>query len=402
MIDWDKELAEVLKDPVFADVKPTQHRVSSSDRLVRSFEEIIAFVEEYGRVPSSSGNIKEKGLHRRLEGIKADKTKCDKCKPYDRLNLLEEQIEECNVCREPQTAYEETVEEEKSEDELLAEILKDPVFNISPEIEALFDLPEYMKKDTERAQADYIGKRVKCEDFEQFKPLFDMINRELKENKRRLIKFKEAHLQEGRFFVVSGVLVYLAKIHKLQKDSNHKVDGRTRCIYDNGTESDILLRTLGKSLFIDGYTVSANVEEDGFLEQQFNISDKDIATGCIYVLKSKSTDPDITKYRNLYKIGFTRASVEERIANAKNEATYLYADVEIVATWDVYNVKSNAVEDAIHQLFDKVQLQVTVNGHKPKEWYVVPLRIIDEAINILMAGKKAYYDVTLQTLITEE
>ncbi len=397
MINWDELLKEVLKDPVFADVKPTQHRISSSDRLVRSFEEIIAFVEEYGRVPSSSGNIKEKGLHRRLEGIKTDRAKYDKCKPYDRLNLLDDAFstngeEGTPICED----------EEKSIDEQLADILKDPIFNISPEVEAIFTLPDYMQKDIERAKAEYIGKHVKCEDFEQFKPLFDMINRELKENKRRLIKFKEAHLQEGRFFVVSGVLVYLAKIHKLQKDSNHKVDGRTRCIYDNGTESDILLRTLGKSLFIDGYTVSANVEEEGFLEQQFNISDKDIATGCIYVLKSKSTDPDITKYRNLYKIGFTRGSVEERIANAKNEATYLYADVEIVATWDVYNVKSNAVEDAIHQLFDKVQLQVTVNGHKPKEWYVVPLRIIDEAINILMAGKKAYYDITLQTLITEE
>ena len=402
MIDWDKELADVLKDPVFADVKPIQHRASSSDRLVRSFDEITAFVESNGRKPSADGGMSERMLYKRLEGIKSDKAKYDKCKPYDRLNLLEEQTEVRDICSEPQTAYEETVEEEKSDDELLAELLKDPIFNISPEAEAIFDLPEYMIKDIERAQADYIGKRTQCEDFEKYEPMFQRVHAELRDKKRKLIKFKEAHLQEGNFFVVGGVLTYLAKIHKLQKDRNHKIDGRIRCIYENGTESDILLRTLGKSLFKDGYTVTFNENEDGYLEKQFTVTDKDIANGYIYALKSKSTDPDITKYRHLYKIGFTTQTVEERIANAKNEATYLYADVEIVAVWKVYNVKTVNLENAIHHLFDKVQLQLTAGGYTPKEWYVVPLYIVDDAINILMSGKKVAYDDTLQQLITEE
>lgn len=402
MIDWDKELADVLKDPVFADVKPIQHRASSSDRLVGSFDEITAFVESNGRKPSADGGMSERMLYKRLEGIKSDKAKYDKCKPYDRLNLLEEQTEVRDICSEPQTAYEETVEEEKSDDELLAEILKDPIFNISPEMEAIFDLPEYMRKDIERAKADYIGKRIQCEDFEKYEPMFQRVHAELREKKRRLIKFKEAHLQEGNFFVAGGVLTYLEKIHQLQKDSNHKIDGRIRCIYENGTESDILLRTLGKNLYKDGYTVTFNEDEDGFLEKNFTVTDKDIANGYIYVLKSKSTDPDIKKYRHLYKIGFTTQTVEERIANAKNEATYLYADVEIVAVWKVYNAKTVNLENAIHHLFDKVQLQLTAGDYTPKEWYVVPLDIVDDAINILMSGKKVAYDDTLQQLITEE
>lgn len=402
MIDWDKELAEVLKDPVFADVKLTQHRATSSDRLVKSFDEITAFVESNGRKPSADGNMSEKMLYKRLEGIKTDKAKYDKCKPFDRLNLLDDGTGTAEVCNEPQASYETIAEEEKSDDELLAEILKDPIFNISPEMEAIFDLPEYMRKDIERAQADYIGKRIQCEDFEKYEPMFQRVHAELREKKRRLIKFKEAHLQEGNFFVVGGVLTYLEKIHQLQKDSNHKIDGRIRCIYENGTESDILLRTLGKSLFKDGYTVTFNENEDGYLEKQFTVTDKDIANGYIYALKSKSTDPDITKYQHLYKIGFTTQTVEERIANAKNEATYLYADVEIVAVWKVYNVKTVNLENAIHHLFDKVQLQLTAGIYTPKEWYVVPLDIVDDAINILMSGKKVAYDDTLQQLITEE
>lgn len=402
MIDWDKELAEVLKDPVFADVKPTQHRATSSDRLIKSFDEITAFVESNGRKPSADGNMSEKMLYKRLEGIKTDKAKYDKCKPFDRLNLLDDGTGIAEVCNEPQASYETIAEEEKSDDELLAEILKDPIFNISPEMEAIFDLPEYMRKDIERAQAEYIGKRTQCKDFEKYESLFQTVHAELRDKKRKLIKFKEAHLREGVFFVVGGVLTYLEKIHQLQKDSNHKIDGRIRCIYENGTESDILLRTLGKNLFKDGYTVTSNDDEDGFLEKQFAVTDKDIANGYIYVLKSKSTDPDITKYKNLFKIGFTTQTVEERIANAKKQATYLYADVEIVATWKVYNVKSVALETAIHHLFDKVQLQLTAGEYTPKEWYVVPLDIIDEAITLLMSGKKVAYDDTLQQLITEE
>lgn len=403
MIDWEKELTEVLKDPVFANIKPTQHKPTSSDRLVKSFEEILLFVDENGRMPSDDGNITEKGLYRRLVGIKTDIAKYNKCKPYDRLNLLDESIEDITICCEPQTKYESANKEEKSDDELLAEILNDPIFNISPEMEAIFDLPEYMKKDIiERAQADYIGRRTKCEDFDKYEPMFKCVHAELKDKKRKLIKFKEAHLQEGNFFIVGGILTYLDKIHKLQKDSNHKIDGRIRCIYENGTESDILLRTLGKSLFKDGYTVTFNKDDVGFFEKQFTITDKDIANGYIYVLKSKSSDPDITKYKNLYKIGFTTQTVEERVANAKNQATYLYADVEIVATWKVYNVKSVAIENAIHHLFNKVQLQLTAGEYTPKEWYVVPLDIIDSAISLLISGKKVAYDETLQQLITEQ
>ena len=300
MIDWDKELSEIIKDSVFADVKPIQHRMPSSDRLVKSFEEILLFVEENNRMPSSIGNITEKMLYRRLTGIKTDKTKYDKCKPYDRLNLLDKDIEGNDLYRESQITYNEISDDNKNVDELLSEILNDPIFNISPEAESIFDLPEYMKKDIERANAEYIGKRTQCEDFDKYEYLFKNVQADLKDGKRTLIKFKESHLQEGNFFVVGGVLTYLEKIHNLQMTKHYKKDGRIRCIYENGTESNILLRSLGKSLFIDGYTVTDNVNYDGYLEKKFTITDKDIANGYIYVLKSKSNDSDIVKYKNLY------------------------------------------------------------------------------------------------------
>ena len=378
--DW---LQEVLQNPVFADVKPQQHRATSSDRLVKSFQEVLAFVEANNRVPSSEGAFDEKKLYTRLDGIKKDKAKYDRCKPYDTLNILGEY-------------------QEQTEEDILASILNNPIFSLSPEAAALFDMPQYMREAEERAQAEYIGKRTQCQDFDKFKPLFDAVHEGIDKGTHKLIKFKEAHLEEGTFFVVGGVLVYLAEIHEVQKDKSHKLDGRIRCIYDNGTESDILLRSLGKSLYLDGYTVQNTLfDADAHLKKSFTITDLDVASGHIYVLRSKSQDPSISSIKNLYKIGFTTQTVEERIANAKNDATYLYADVEIVASWEVYNIKAVAFENALHKLFRKAQLQVAAGVAHPKEWYIVPYKIIEEAISRLIQGEKIGYDIYLQKLVSE-
>lgn len=119
----------------------------------------------------------------------------------------------------------------------------------------------------------------------------------------------------------------------------------------------------------------------------------------IYVLRSLSKDPEIASIKNLYKIGFTTTPLEARIANAKNEPTYLCADVKVVATWRVYNVKSSTFEALLHKLFDGVQLQITVDGKKPKEWFVVPFSIIEKAVIYIINGKSIAYDKNLQQLI---
>ena len=379
--DW---LQEVLQNPVFADVKPQQHRATSSDRLVKSFQEVLDFVEKNNRLPQNNSSFEEKMLYTRLDGIKKDKTKYDKCKPYDTLNILEEY-------------------QEQTQEDVLASILSNPAFNLSPEAAALFDIPQYMKEAEERAQAEYIGKHTPCKDFDKYKPLFDAVHEGLDKGTHKLIKFKESHLVEGSFFVIGGVVAYLAEIHKTQKDKNHKVDGRIRCIYDNGTESDILLRTLGKSLYLDGYTIQNTLfDADTFLQKRFTITDYDVIGGHVYVLRSKSTDPAISSIKDLYKIGFTTQTVEERIANAKNDATYLYADVEIVASWEVYNIKAVAFENALHKLFKKTQLQLAAGAAHPKEWYIVPYKIIEEAVFRLIQGEKIGYDTHLQKLVSEE
>lgn len=378
--DW---LQEVLQNPEFAEVKPTQHRQTSSDRLIKSFLEVVDFVEACGHLPKENGSFDERRLYARLEGYMKDKAKYDKCKPYDRLDILGEY-------------------KESSEEDILASILSNPAFGMTAESAALFEMPDYMREADARAQAEYVGKHVPCADFDKYKPMFDAVHAGIDKGTHKLIKFKEAHLVEGSFFVISGVLAYLEKIHDVQKNRDYKNDGRIRCIYDNGTESDILLRSLAKSLYLDGYTVQNTLfDADAHLKKNFTITDLDVSSGYIYVLKSKSTNPDIALIKDLYKIGFTTQTIEERIANAKNDATYLYADVEIVATWEVYNIKAVAFENALHRLFKKVQLQLAAGIAHPKEWYVVPYKIIEDAVSRLIQGEKLGYDAYLQKLVSE-
>ncbi len=283
-------------------------------------------------------------------------------------------------------------------DKELEAIFDDPLLKMSEEEERLFDIPQDMRRAIAKKKADYVAQRKLCENFEAYKPLFDKVHQELKVGKRSLVKInKTATLAPGRYYYVSGQMLLLEKIGELRKSSNFLPDARTRCIYENGTESDILLQTLRKSVVGDGYAISELQEETD--SQFFNNSDiasDDKVTGYIYVLSSLSDNPDIKTEKNLYKIGFTTDNVEDRIANAEKEPTYLMAPVKIVASYKVVNMNSQKFEDLVHQLLKPVQFQVSVFDnegveHQPQEWFVVPLQVVDVIIQKIMDGSIVRY-----------
>ncbi len=278
-------------------------------------------------------------------------------------------------------------------DKELEEIFDDPLLKVSDEEAKLFDIPQDMRRVIAKNKPDYVAQHKLCENFQDYKPLFTKVHQELKEGKRSLVKItKTATLAAGRIYFVSGQMLLLEQIGELKRSSNFLPDARTRCIYENGTESDILLQTLRKSVVGDGYAVSELQEET---EAQFfkntDIASDDNVTGYIYVLSSLSENPAVKEVKNLYKIGFTTNSVEQRIANAANEPTYLMAPVKIVATYKVVNMNSQKFEDLVHLLLKPVQFQVTVFDdegieHQPQEWFIVPLPVVDVIIKKIMDG----------------
>ena len=294
-------------------------------------------------------------------------------------------------------------------DKELEEIFDDPLLQLSEEEENLFDIPQDMRRVIAKKKADYVAQHKLCENFEDYKPLFAKVHQELKEGKRSLVRIsKTATLAAGRYYIASGQMLLLEQIGQLKKSSNFLPDARTRCIYENGTESDILLQTLRKNVVGDGYAVSELQEEtDSQFFNETDIASEDKVTGYIYVLSSLSENPDICSVKNLYKIGFTTNSVEQRICNAENEPTYLMAPVKIVATYKVVNLHSQKFEDIIHQLLKPVQFQVTVFdnegvGHQPQEWFIVPLPVVDVIIHKIMDGTIVGYTYNPQMACLEK
>ena len=283
-------------------------------------------------------------------------------------------------------------------DKELEAIIDDPLLKLNAEEQSLFDMPQDMRRVIAKKKADYVAQHVLCEDFENYKSLFVKVHRELREGKRSLMRInKTATLAAGRFYIVSGQMLLLEQIGELKRSSNFLPDARTRCIYENGTESDILLQTLRKSVVGDGYAISELQEEtDSHFFSNSDIATDAHVTGYIYVLSSLSDDPAVKAEKNLYKIGFTTNDVEQRIANAENEPTYLMAPVKIVATYKVVNQNSQMFEDLVHQLLMAVQYQVVVYdekgiAHQPQEWFVVPLPVVDVMIKKIMDGSIVGY-----------
>lgn len=395
MIDWNKELEEIFQDPLFDDVTAPKKRTTSSDRLIAGFQEICDYAEAHGCPPTEETDRK---LYRRLKGILENESRLERCRPFDTCGLLP--VPKNEIASEPEAEYK---PKELSEEEQLEEIMNDPLFD---DIESgselgLFDIPDYMRQRLNaRKEAEYVGKRRECEDFDKYANGFIEIQQGLKSGKYRLVKFSVKHLTVGSYFIEDGMIGFLAAFEDEGVNKHGDRDGRTRVIYENGSESDIKYKTITKNLSVTGYSVidTSDMSDEEF-EQCFTLTDKDVESGTIYVLRSKSTCPEIVALKDLYKIGFTVTSVESRIANAKNEPTYLCADVEVVATWKVYNVKSSTFEALIHKLFASVQLQVTVDGLRPKEWFIVPFKVIEEAVIAIISGKLIEYNPQFQQII---
>ncbi len=370
--------------------EPKAKSVSPQDsRLIDSFQEISDFYEANQHCPELGDDIGEYRLASRLAAIKKDPKKVKILLPYDYYNLLES---------------EET--KSVSVDELISD---DPLglLDGDDEADSIYTLSHV--KPSDRLRPDYIAHRKVCKDFDLYEEAFQRIHDDLEHGRRRLVEFKEGDLHEGFYYVLRGVVLYLEQNHaikqKIEYKSGSKVrrEGRTRCIFDNGTESSMLYRSLGKALKLDGFCISDLINPS---TTDVTIDSSDIQNGYIYVLRSLSRAPQIRSIRNLYKIGYCSGDVTTRIKNAAHEPTYLMNDVEVVLTARCYNLEVPYLEASIHSFFSDVNVCFEVRDdegvmHYPKEWFTVPLHIIEEAIPLIVDKKiDGYrYDKILQMII---
>ncbi len=388
-LDLD-ELRSELED--FAQPEKKGGRSPREERVIAGFEDIQRFVETHGRVPkhSEDGDIFE-----RLYAVRLDRLRSlDDCRsllvPFDHQGLLTEALSAPIASAE-----------KMDEDELLAELEGAAG---SSDITHL----RHVRSNVEKREAEEIATRDRCLDFDAFKPLFEQVQNDLingTRSTRPFVKdagFSKAEIKAGQFFILGGQTAFVASVGDLIKAPNGETDARLRVIYSNGTESDLLLRSLQRALYKDdsGRRITEPTAGPLFAD---NEEDGDQASGTIYVLRSKSNHPIVAAHREiLHKIGVTSGSVEKRIANPRLDPTFLMADVELVATYKLSNINRAKLEHLIHKVFNISRIEIEIKDRfgkpvVPREWFLVPLFIIDEAIEKIRDGSIMSYRYDLKS-----
>lgn len=392
----DEDDALLAKLGVEVDVKRTARRTPREERIIANFEEIQRFVEQHGHIPEHG---EEKDIFERIYAVRLNRIRkqqeCrDILRELDHQGLLGDSYE----VKEPEP-------EVVDDDELLSQL------GVNAPHEGDVTYLKHVKPRAEVRAAEEIASRTSCKDFDKFKPIFGAVQEELANGVRDTQPFKDfAEIREGDLFILSGQKVYVAEVGEMFINQNGKKDARLRVIYDNGTESDILLRSLQRALNKDetGRRIVETMPGSS-VGPLFagKASEGDSASGTIYVLRSKSDNPVVAKSRNvIHKIGVTSGSVERRIANAKLDPTFLMADVEIITTYELFNINRSRLENLIHRFFDSARLEIEIKdrfGHPviPREWFLAPLFVIDEVVEKIKDGtiSKYRYDIETASLV---
>ena len=401
MEDKDKILDDIFSnDPLgLLNVKLKTSNVKTADeRLSNSFEEINDFITKNDREPApNSSNISEYQLYSRLKNLREDEGKMLALEPQDKYGLL-------NI--------------EKKEINSIDDIFNDDLLGIFDDGDAksLFEF-KHTPREIARAEADFVARRKPCKNFKDYEAIFKSVQADLSDGKRKLVEFKQGNLREGAFYIHRGILFLLEKIdiskqeHYREDGTRVRTDGRTRCIFENGTESNMLMRSVEKILYAQGKVVTENADDvtEEFYESFTDITEEDQEAGYIYVLSSKSTDSKIKEINNLYKIGYSTTPVENRIKNAEKEPTYLMAPVQIEAEYKTFNMNTQKFEQLLHNFFGASCLNIDIyddklRRHMPQEWFIVPLHIIDQAIEMIINEVIIHYryDVVNELILPKQ
>ena len=387
------ELRDELAD--FAQPQKKGGRTPREERIIAGFEEVQRFVDEHDRAPNhDEGNdIFERLYAVRLDRLRALEEYRALLAPLDRQGLLAGAVT---------TA---TLDDDIGDDELLAELT-------GAAGDASITELRHVRTAAEKRAAEEIANREPCEDFDRFKPLFSALQADIDSGARitqpirKDAGFLKTDIREGEFFILGGQTAYVAEVGELIKAPNGESDARLRVIYSNGTESNLLLRSLQRALYKDDASRRVSEPNAGPLFASESEAD-DLASGTIYVLRSKSDNPIVAANREvLHKIGVTGGDVARRVANAKLDPTFLMADVEIVATYTLYNVNRVKLENLIHRIFDPARLDIEItdrfgNPVIPREWFLVPRFVVDDAVGHIKDGSitEFSYDPKLARLV---
>lgn len=375
------------------DVQPLKQKVSPIDLAGNQFVEIVSFYEKNNRLPSEKddSSLEEKRLARRLRIFKNNPEQSSQLQKFDQYGLLKShnsQSADSDLSAEP------NVIAEINKSELVTSL--DDIF--ADDDSGLLDFAEpdifsmkYVSVE-KKEQPDEIAQRQPCANFPKFEPLFYALHDGLKKNYFSLERFThKLKIAEGDFFILNGLLGYVYTTGE-RLDQYSTYNSRLHLIFENGTEMHMLYQSLTHGLVRDneGRKVLLN-------GQKLQPSNDPSPSGLVYVLATMSTNPVLAPYKqNLYKIGFTETTVEQRIKNAEKDRTFLEAPVRIVSTSQCFNLNTQKLENLVHGFLAARRLNVTLKSHTgqiytPREWFNVPLATALAVIQHIADGSISQY-----------
>ena len=372
--DDDALLAEL---GVEAEAKKEASLTPREERIIASFEEIQRFVEQHGRAPQHG---EDRDIFERLYAVRLDRLR-----ELVECRAVIESLDHQGLLTGAQPAPL-GVPEDIDDDELLAQLGVD---DTTPG--GITEL-RHVRSAADKRAAEEIANRQRCEDFDNFKPLFEQVQKELGAGLRQTRRFeRKSEIAPGRFYILGGQKAYVATMEQPTVNEHGNIDARLRVIFDNGTESNLLMRSLQKALQQDpaGRRIVELSAGPLFSDQN---EEGDEASGIVYVLRSKSDHPAVAAHRDvLHKIGVTGGDIARRLANAKLDPTFLMAEVEVVATYELFNINRTRLENLIHRIFGPARLDIEIKDRFgqpviPREWFLVPLFVINEAIEKIRDG----------------
>lgn len=384
MADWDED--EALLAELGLDLAPIKAaaRTPQEERLIAGFEEILRFVDEHGRAPQHG---EERDIFERLFAVRLGRLRS----LADAHTLLMP-LDTHGLLQETPTLAPAGQGESVDDDALLAD-LGVSEGGAEKDITQLLHVRSY----EERKALEDIASRTPCPDFERFAPLFERVEGDLKSGLRKTLRFgRDASVEKGNFFILGGQMAYVAEVGEPVRTPNGESNARLRVIYSNGTESDLLERSLQRALYKDDTGRRITDDDYGPLFGEV-LETHDVVNGTIYVLRSLSRNSYVQENQQLiHKIGVTGGKVETRIANAERESTYMLAKVEVIATYKLANVNPIRLENIFHRIFQSARLELTLRDRmgvpvKPREWFLVPLPVIDEAVKRIQDGSITDY-----------
>ncbi len=402
---WKQSLDEIFAEEdelgLLADVAPKkQAKAASNDPAVVNFLDLVAFVEEHGHEPCLEVPA-EKLLAVRLNSYRTRPELRAGVQSYDTVGLLTRHAEEPDKSISSQAGQDETTTPKARNISTLDDILEedddlDLLGDINTSIFTLAHVPSQKDKDI----PEEIAGRKPCEDFFRYEKLFHDVQKVLNTTTVMQTRFsREETVVVGSIFILRGMLCCIASIIKEGKATAERDNPRLRVIFENGTETDLLKRSLIRALYKDPHGKYVDFGLNLFSRQSVSITGKDRPTGYIYILSSLSEAPELAGWKNaglLVKIGYSTQEIHERIKNAVNEATYLEAPVKVMASIACYNLNPQKFENLVHAFLHKQRLNLTLIGkdgkaYRPEEWFTVDVQTALEVCRRIIDGSITDY-----------